>query len=104
MGDVATFVTLSAAESSLREMLSPIRWPGTPSRARSPGSREGSIDLTPYTEISAVPSREEPKDRLGATSPPRKMAIAMIEQKSHGGPRDRGGMGAPADTDSARMR
>jgi len=96
MGDVATFVTLRAAGSALREMLSPIRQPGTPSRAGSPGSREGSIDLTPYTETSAVPSGEEPNDRLGATSPPRKMDIAMMEQRSHGDPGDRGGMGAPA--------
>jgi len=74
----------------------PVRWTGTPSWAGSPGSREGSIDLTPCTETAAVPSGEEPNDRLGATSPPRKMAIAMLEQRSPGDPGGRGGMGAPA--------
>jgi len=54
------------------------------------------MDLKPYTGTSAVPSSEEPNDRLGATSPPRKMAIAMMEQRCHGGPGDRGGMGVPA--------
>jgi hypothetical protein len=96
MGDVATFVTLGAAGSPPRQTLNPVRWPGIPSWAGSPGRREGSIDLTPCTETSAVPSGEEPNDRLGATSPPRKMAIAMMEQRSHGDPGDRGGMGAPA--------
>jgi len=32
---------------------------------------------------------------IGGDSPPSKMAIAMMEQRSHGGPGDRGGMGAP---------
>ena len=41
-------------------------------------------------------SRAEPSARAEATSPLRKMAIAMLEQRSDGGPGDRGGMGAPA--------
>ena len=94
-GDVATFVTLRAAGSALREALSPVRWPGTPSRAGIARKPRG-IDLTPYTETSAVPSGEEPNDRLDATSPPRKMAIAMLEQRSPGDPGDRGGMSPPA--------
>jgi hypothetical protein len=55
MGDVATFVTLRAAGSPLREMLRPVRWPGTPSWAGSPGSREGSIDLTPTVRPQQFP-------------------------------------------------
>ena len=47
------------------------------------------MDLKPYTGTSAVPSREEPKDRLEATSPPRNMAIGDAgtkEQRWPGGP------------------
>lgn len=62
MGDSATFATSRAGGSALREMLSPIRRPGRPRWAGSPGSREGSSDLTPSTETAAVPSGEEPND------------------------------------------
>ena len=66
---VATFITLRAAGSTLREMLSPVQWPGTPNWAGSPGRRQGPIDLKPCIGTSAVSSREEPNDRLEATSP-----------------------------------
>ena len=53
-----------------------MRWAGTPSWAGSPGSREGPIDLTPYTGSSAVPSREERTTDWGRLNPPRNMALA----------------------------
>jgi len=99
------FVTFRAGGSTLRERLSPVRWPGRPSWAGSPGSREGPIDLKPSTGTLAVPSCEEPNDRSEGTSPPRKMAIADDGTKE---PRWPGGSWWDGrhqrDTGSARMR
>jgi len=98
MGDPATFVTFRPAGSTRREMLSPVQWPGTPGWVGSPGGRKGPIQLRPCAGGSTIPSREEPNDRLEATSPSRSMALADDGTKE---PRWPGGLwwdGRPSGT------
>jgi len=94
-GPVATLVTLCASGSRVRETLGPVRWPGTPSWAGSPGSREGSIDLTPCTGTQQFPPARGAERPIGGDFPHARRLEQETAQGSRGGPGDRGGMGAP---------
>jgi hypothetical protein len=106
MGDVATFVTSRAAGSTLRETLSPVRWPGGPWWDGRPGGTPvlrgcgGGVRRRAY--LWGLPSVKQNPARH-ATAWPRTIPETSSGADGgeflvlSGGPEGWGAMGAKAD-------